>query len=124
MLTHGHLLRYECTPTGNHLSTQGADDMQNDVDDTDEANEQLVASGQRGVKNTPANGRLNTGGMKQVHCLDAIMHNKYAGNHYETRAWETAIPIQRAPQRGKKQASSGSKNPPAANPADAWLSKE
>ena len=71
------------------------------IDDAQDAEE---SDDTEGVESTAAVGRLIRDGMKEVHYLDAIMHNKYARTPEKLRAWQSSSHIERAPQREKKAA--------------------
>ena len=81
------------------------------VDDAQDAEE---SDDSEGVESTAAVGRLIRDGMKEVHYLDAIMHNKYARTPEKLRAWQSASHIERAPQREKKAAPGKTATPPTA----------
>jgi hypothetical protein len=59
-----------------------------------------------GVSSTAAISRLIRAGMKEVAFLDAIIHNKYAQNTDQLRAWLSASTVERPTRRQKKAASS------------------
>ncbi len=93
-----------------------ADFVTNLADDRqaiDDARDSTQSDDSTGVASTAAIGRLITAGMKEVNYLDAIIHNKYARNPDQLRAWDSASHIERAPKREKKPATpAGGTTPP------------
>ena len=76
--------------------------LQDDLTAIDGAEDDIESDDEEGVASTSAVGRLIRDGMKEVHYLDAIMHNKYARDPDKLRAWQSASHIERAPHREKK----------------------
>ncbi len=83
-----------------------ADFVQDLLDDRkaiDAAQDVVEDDDNEGVASTAAIGRLIRDGMKEVTYLDAILHNKFARQPDNLRAWQSASHIERAPQREKKK---------------------
>jgi len=78
--------------------------LQDDRAAIDDATHEFESSREGGVKNTAAIDRLIREGMKEINYLNAIVKNKYTRNPDKLRAWQSAIHIERAPQRAKTAA--------------------
>ena len=76
--------------------------LQDDLAAINDAEEDMESDDEEEVASTNAIGRLIRAGMKEVHYLDAIMHNKYSRDSGKLRVWQSASHIERAPHREKK----------------------
>ncbi|HEY5346203.1 MAG TPA: hypothetical protein VIK62_07650 [Verrucomicrobiae bacterium] len=86
--------------------------LQNDRDAITTAHTQQETVREGGVGNTATIGQLIAQGMKALTTLDAIMHNKYAGQPAKMAAWLTAAHIERPAKHAAPPAPA-----PAATPA-------
>ena len=50
--------------------------------------------------------------MKEITCLNTIIHNKYSRHAEKLRAWQSARHIERTAQREKKPATAKTATPP------------